>query len=333
MEENMNIVYSSSDSYAPLAGISLYSLLRSNKDADEINIYIVENQICDENKDKFRQLANDFNRNLTFIPIADIEKLVGTSIDIGRWNISTFGRLFEASLLPQSVEKVIHVDCDTMITDSLEPLWNMDMTGKTVAGAIECIGDSFKKELGLEINDTYINAGNIMLNLKKIREDNIESKFIDYIAKHSQLSFVDQAVLNACVPSDEKLVVPLRYNAYSMIYYVNYKNLKRVKHLTNYCEKAEVDEAVQNPAIVHFTTCFMDGTRPWMENNIHPRLPQYLEFKSNSPWADEPLWSDNRGAIKKLAPKLFRALPQGFVASCIGFVHGVLMPIKNKLKK
>lgn len=101
------------------------------------------------------------------MPIADIEKLTGTSIDIGRWNISTFGRLFEASLLPEWVEKVIHVDCDTMIMSSLEPLWNTDMTGKTVAGALECIGDNYKTEIGLKPEDTYINAGNIMLNLKK----------------------------------------------------------------------------------------------------------------------------------------------------------------------
>ena len=34
----MNIVYSSSDSYAPIAGVSIMSLLHNNTDADEINI-------------------------------------------------------------------------------------------------------------------------------------------------------------------------------------------------------------------------------------------------------------------------------------------------------
>lgn len=329
----MNIVYSSSDSYAPIAGVSLFSLLESNKESEEINIYIIDNHISEKNKERFKKTCADFGRKLTFIPIADIEKLAGTSIDIGRWNISTFGRLFEASLLPESVEKVIHVDCDTMVMSSLEPLWNTDMDDKIVAGALECIGDSYKTEIGLSKDSTYINAGNIMLNLKKIRTDGTEEKFKKYIREHSQLSFVDQAVLNACTTDDEKLVVPLNFNAYSMIYYVKYKNLKHVKRVSHFYSEEEVKNAVENPCIVHFTTCFMDGTRPWIENNAHPLLSKYLDFKNRSEWADIPLLKDKRNAVKKVAYKMFNILPQGFVSRSIGFVHGVLIPFKNKLKK
>ena len=328
----MNVVYSSSDSYASVAGVSMYSLLCNNKSSKELNIYIVDNNISEKNKEKFRKMCSDFGRSLTFIPIADIEKLAGTKIDIGRWNISTFGRLFEASLLPDSVEKVIHIDCDTMVMSSLEDLWNRDMEGKIVAGSLECIGDSYKTEIGLSKDDTYINAGNIMLNLKKIREDNTEELFRNYIKNHSHLSFVDQAVLNACVKSDEKLVVPLDYNAYSIIYYIKYKNLKKVKRVTTFYSEEEVEKAVKKPAIVHFTTCFMDGSRPWIENNVHPLLSTYLDYKSKSPWADTPIWKDPRNPLKRFAYKMFRTLPQGFVAWSIGMIHGVLIPFKNSFK-
>lgn len=329
----MNVVYSSSDSYASVAGVSMYSLLCNNKSSKELNIYIVDNNISEKNKEKFRKMCSDFGRSLTFIPIADIEKLAGTKIDIGRWNISTFGRLFEASLLPDSVEKVIHIDCDTMVMSSLEDLWNRDMEGKIVAGSLECIGDSYKTEIGLSKDDTYINAGNIMLNLKKIREDNTEELFRNYIKNHSHLSFVDQAVLNACVKSDEKLVVPLDYNAYSIIYYIKYKNLKKVKRVTTFYSEEEVEKAVKKPAIVHFTTCFMDGSRPWIENNVHPLLSTYLDYKSKSPWTDTPIWKDPRNPLKRFAYKMFRTLPQGFVAWSIGMIHGVLIPFKNSFKK
>lgn len=329
----MNVVYSSSDSYSPVAGVSLFSLLENNQSSDELNVYIIDNNISKKNKEKFVKTCNKFGRKLSFIPIADIEKLAGTTIDIGRWNISTFGRLFEASLLPDYVEKVIHIDCDTMVMSSLEPLWNTDMDGKIVAGALECIGDNYKTEIGLSKDDTYINAGNIMLNLKKIREDNTEELFRKYIKEHSHLSFVDQAVLNSCVSSDEKLVVDLDYNAYSIIYYIKYENLKRVKRVTSFYTKAEVTHAVEHPCIVHFTTCFMDGSRPWIENNVHPLLPVYLDYKSRSPWADVPIWKDERNVLKRFAGKMFRTLPQGFVAWSIGIVHGVIIPFINRLKK
>lgn len=329
----MNVVYSCSDSYSPLAGISLYSLLCNNKSVEELNVYIVENKISDKNRNKFVKLCADFNRKLTFVPIADIEQMAGTSIDIGRWNISTFARLFEATLLPKDVEKVIHIDCDTMIMSSLEPLWEKDMTGKIVAGALECIGDNYKTEIGMKVTDTYINAGNIMLNLKKIREDNTEELFKEFIRKNKILSFVDQPVLNACTTNEEKLVVPLNYNTFAINFYLKYKNISKVKHMTQYYSEEEVAQAVANPCVVHFTTCFMDGTRPWMKNNIHPMLDKYLEFKSKSPWADEPLWEDPRNGVKRFCYKMFRILPEGFVASSVGLVHNHIIPLKNKLKE
>ena len=327
----MNIVYSSSDSYAPIMGVSLYSLLVNNRDCSEIDIYIIDNKISDENKRLVQKLCDDYGRRVSFIPIADIEKLTGTTIDVGRWNISTFGRLFYGSLLPKSVGKVIHVDCDTMVLSSLEELWNTDMTGKAVAGALECIADSYKSEMDMKPDDLYINAGNIMLNLDYIREHGLEERFKQCIAAHKRLSFMDQPVLNACTSNEEKLIISLRYNLYSLNYYLSYRNALRAKRVSHFYSEEEVARAKADPCIVHFTTCFMDGTRPWIEGNRHPLASEYLRLRSESPWADVPLWSDDRGSFKRFGTRLFNTLPEGFVAWNIGIVHGVLVPFKNKL--
>ena len=53
----MNIVYSASDLYSSLAGISLTSIFENNKWADEINVFIMDNGIGIENKDKLYSLA------------------------------------------------------------------------------------------------------------------------------------------------------------------------------------------------------------------------------------------------------------------------------------
>ena len=49
----MNVVYSSSDSFAPIAGVAITSLLVNNKDADELNIFLIDNNISEENKRNF----------------------------------------------------------------------------------------------------------------------------------------------------------------------------------------------------------------------------------------------------------------------------------------
>ena len=53
----MDILYSSSDSYAFLTGISILSLLENNRECDAIHIYIMDNHISDINKNKLRFLA------------------------------------------------------------------------------------------------------------------------------------------------------------------------------------------------------------------------------------------------------------------------------------
>lgn len=329
----MNIVYSSSDLYAPIAGVSLYSLLESNRDAEELNIYIIDNGISRENREKFQSMCREFGRNIVFYPIMDIEKLTGSAVDIGKWNISTFARLFEASLFPETVRKVIHVDCDTIVTGSLQPLWDLDLGERIVAGAMDCLSPGYRREIGLGEDAIYLNAGVILLNLEQIRKRGIEEKFKAHISRNAKLTYVDQAVLNACLGDGDKLVVPLEYNIYAVIYYVNYRNLLRLRRAKDFYTEKQVSHAKDHPVVVHFSACFIDGSRPWMENNVHPMLDAYLDYKSRSPWADEPLWQDNRGKGKRIITKIIRWMPQWLMCSLVGVVHGVLVPYRNMHRK
>ena len=56
----MNIVYSSSDSFSPIAGVSVVSLLKNNRDAENITIYLIDNNISDENKARFEKLVSEY---------------------------------------------------------------------------------------------------------------------------------------------------------------------------------------------------------------------------------------------------------------------------------
>ncbi len=116
----MNILYSSSDSYAEICGISMTSLFENNKDVAELTVYLVDNDISMKNKKKLINTAEKYRRELVFISKIDLRKLANTDIYEGRWNIGTFFRLYAASLLPETVDRVINIDCDTIIRHSLE---------------------------------------------------------------------------------------------------------------------------------------------------------------------------------------------------------------------
>ena len=70
----MDIVYSSSDSYCEIAGISILSLLEHNRNVKELNLYLIDNQISAENKQKLEGMIASFGRTLTYLAHPDIEK-------------------------------------------------------------------------------------------------------------------------------------------------------------------------------------------------------------------------------------------------------------------
>ena len=53
----MNIIYSSSDAYSELAGVSITSLFENNKNIDDIEVYIIDNGISEKNKEHFHKIA------------------------------------------------------------------------------------------------------------------------------------------------------------------------------------------------------------------------------------------------------------------------------------
>lgn len=65
----MDILYSSSDSYAFLTGISILSLLENNRECDAIHIYIMDNHISDINKNKLIEVVKEYRRDISFVPM------------------------------------------------------------------------------------------------------------------------------------------------------------------------------------------------------------------------------------------------------------------------
>lgn len=326
----MDILYSSSNSYAFLTGISMFSLLENNKDVGEINIYIMNNKINEQNINKLKDVAARYGREITFVPMPDMKELTGQTIYTRRWNISTFGRLYMASALPESVHKVLNIDCDTIIEDSLEDLWNTDLTGKVVGGMLESINDRYRRNVGMKDGEYYLNGGVIFLNLDEVRKQGYEGKFTKYIQTYgSSLAYLDQDVINGVVEQDKKIKLPIRYNMLSPYFYVDYEQMLQIRRSKHFYSKDEYIEGKKNPAIVHFTTCFLDGLRPWIKGNKHPYLNEFLRYKAMSPWSDIPLQEDNRKPIIKLRTKMIRLLPKALLFPVASILHGVVVPERN----
>ena len=330
----MNIVYSTSDLYSELAATSIASVFENCKDVDEINVFVIDIGISNEHKQYLLDLSEKYNRNLEFLEDLNVEEITHTKINVGRWHISTFSRLFLLHVLPADLKKIIYIDCDMIIRHSLKTVWEMDMENTWCMSADDCRGKMYRKDIGISTESIYTNNGFIVIDLDAWRKNDVESMFIDFINKyHGDITYMDQGVLNGVFqPLNKVKLLPISYNAQTACYDLGYKGLQACRKPVWAYTKEEFEQGIKDPVIVHFTTCFMSGTRPWFKEDNHPYRDEFLKYRSLTAWGKEPLWDDKTPKKKKMMTKVSQLLPKFITYGIIHIVHVWLYPITRKIK-
>ena len=326
----MNIVYASDNNYADILGVSIVSLFENNRNSKEINVYILDDRIQEDNHIKLLSIGEKYGRTIIFIPVPDLNKLAGVSIHANdRWSMSAFSRLFLEKIMPISVEQVIYLDCDILVNDSLEELFYTDLGNYYCAGVSDCISDQHKANVGLRRGDYYINSGVMLISLKNWRNNQLCERFVAFIDEFGgDIPYVDQGVINGTI-SEYIMPLELKFNCYTAIYDFNYKDLMRYRKPTGFYSENEVRVAKEKPSIVHFTTSFL-SLRPWVEGCQHPYISEWLKYKEISPWADNPLRKDNRSFKKKLAVLIYKLIPNCIAVQLSGLLHARIVPMLSK---
>lgn len=330
----MYIAYSSSDMYSELAATSMVSVLENNKEIDEITFFVIEKGISDVHKKEITEMVKKYNREIVFLPEVDAEKISGTKIEVWKWHISAFARLFILHVLPTEVDRLIYIDCDTIIRKSLEDLWNLDLEGCWIAGADDCRGTLYRKNLGLSDESSYMNSGVMLIDLNAWRNNCVEKEFIDFIKRYNgNITYLDQGVLNGVLNAKGKIkILPIKYNSQAACYYLGYDGLEMCRKPVWAYTKKEFIRDIKDPTVVHFTSCFYAGTRPWEEKDVHPYRDEFLRYRELTPWKNSPLWENKSSAIKKIETKIIRFLPRKLVFMIVRLFHVYLFPIMRNVK-
>lgn len=324
----MNIVYAADDNYAYLAGISIESLYINNSTEKEINVYILDDGISSKNKDTLNLIADKYNRIINYIDVAgfigEISNITTVSYGLDqKVSYTAYARFFIDKLLP-SLDKVIYLDCDTLVVGKLSELFNYNMSKNAVIAMVaDCTHHEYIKTLGISGDSTYFNTGVMLLDIKRWRD----LKCTDMILKHmkevrSNYPLVDQDIINV-VLGDKIDKVHLKYNLQTPNFmYHKYKTVCRVYGLcaSNYYDKDEHNEAMKKPVVIHFSgTSFV---RPWYSNSNHPMKKIYMEYYLNNPFFDEIEYEKRRFKVTdsvKIRYLMYKYLPQGINGVISGY--------------
>ncbi|MFC3886625.1 glycosyltransferase family 8 protein [Bacillus songklensis] len=262
----MYIVTASSDGYAQHMGVMLHSLLENLDNKTDTHIFIIEANISSENKCKLERIVERFNLQAKFITVDDN---LFNSFDTGIFwfgsklcygSKEAYYRIIIPDLLSKDITKVLYLDCDLIVEEDISTLWNINIDDYFLAATEEGIKKKRKKTLSIPKKSSYFNAGVLLINLQKWRENNIPIQVIQYIKDNpTKIDYMDQDALNAIL-HDKWLKLDPKWN------YTN--ESKRRIH-------------IENPAIIHFA----GADKPW--NSEHPFKKEYFKYLSSSLWEQE----------------------------------------------
>lgn len=299
MDNKLWIAYAADDNYAKYLGISMLSLFQKNKTFDEITVFILDYGIETSNKKRLQNIAKEFNREVAFKSVRSMVSSLDLNMGTRKISVAAYSRLFLSSIIPNSCDRILYLDCDTLVMDCLDGLWNADLGDYLVLGVWDTVDSYFLKKIGMKSDEYYVNSGALLINLDGWRRKNLENKFMDFIKKFDgNVPHHDQGVINAICRHKKGIIEP-RYNLTSNMYSFSASTIKKLYFMENYYLQEELDDAKRNPAIIHFTQGLVG--RPWEQNCIHPEREKYIKVWKESPWKEESILPDSR----KLSVKIF----------------------------
>lgn len=281
----MNILYTLNDKFVPQVAAGICSVCENNKEEKELTFYLISKEITDENKEKLISFGREYKRDVIIKELGDIKQYFDFEFDTTGWNSVVLARLVLDKFLPQNVERILYLDGDTIVRNSLNELWNTNLGDNILAASIEPTVDKQRKiNLGLNYKN-YYNSGVLLIDLKKWRDMEIGKKVLEYYKNNSDKIFApDQDAINGSLANEIYALSP-KYNFFNIFYQYSYSFLVKLMKPAKYIEKEVFEDAVKNPTIIHY----LGEERPWRIGNHHRYKKDYLYYLNKTPWENQGL--------------------------------------------
>lgn len=327
------IVYASDDKFAEILGVSLVSLYENSRDMEDIVVYVLDSGIKEDNREKLQFISQNYKRHeIILIPAKNISEKLSMNVAVDRGSLSQYARLFVSSDLPMELGRVLYLDCDIIVKQSVRELWNLDLKGNTIGALMDAFSKCYRRNIDLQANDIMFNSGVMLIDLERWKKNEIEKKVLDFIAlKCGVIQQGDQGALNAVLSYDTYCFDP-RFNSVTIFYDFTYEEMMIYRKPPVFYSKGQVKEATEHPVIIHFTTSFLSN-RAWVKGCAHRYVNEWLKYKNMSPWKDAPLWEDDRPAWKRLGVKVYKGLPSNVSVWIAGIMQAYGRPLVNRMKQ
>lgn len=289
-----DIVFICDDNYCMPTAVCIQSIkntLRCTKEV--INIHVCTFGLNDSNMKLLKSLCSStinvvldvFDENIYKRKIGEIKQ---------RSHVTPTALIkFELANFFNNIDSVLYLDSDIVIKSDISELLQVNIMNAYLAATYEFwnhiafIEYSLIKKLS---NEFYFNSGVMLLNLKKMREDNISEKLWFYKLNKAKSTLMDQESLNAICASTA-IQLPIKWNFNPIFFQKKYiKEINRVYN-TNYSTVQELEE---DACIIHYVGA---TDKPWKYKTARKRY--YWEIVYNQLFDGHELYLQEVKVIKR----------------------------------
>lgn len=276
----MIIACATDRNYAELAGVLINSVVM-NGDVPEAKIIICDYDLREKDRQNIRACA--MGRPVEFMRIEDeVKSKLASYRRTVSWSRAMYCRLLLPDLIPDS-GRMIYLDSDMVVLQSLRPLVDMPMNGCAVGAVLDAgTPDNIARRnvrLGRAPDAPYLNSGTLLIDLELWRTQEIGQKCLDHLDKTSA-GYPDQDALNVALG----------------------ENWIEIDRKWNFTERTSTDfprDHYLQAAVLHYT-----WRKPNLAHCEHPARDLYLTQRQNTPWKNKPLVSDTQRRMKREIKKL-----------------------------
>jgi lipopolysaccharide biosynthesis glycosyltransferase len=264
------------EEYVAHCAAMLHSLLEVHR-RDDVRIWFMHGpDISAELEERVDRMVSDMGAQVEFLRVPDSE--IEGLPTVGFTRKATWYRIFLPELLPD-VDRLLYLDADLLVLDSLAPLWSLSLDGYWLGAVTNVFQDNHKQrpgELGLAGPHVYFNAGVLLMNLAEMRRDGCTRALLAYgVENAARIEWRDQDALNVVLGS-KRLELHPRWNTMNSFFAFprNARVLGRLK----------LRRALRDPAIRHFEG--PEQNKPWHPGGDPELRELYLRHRRATPWPE-----------------------------------------------
>ncbi|GAA4167249.1 glycosyltransferase family 8 protein [Gryllotalpicola koreensis] len=287
--QDIHIAMGADEGYALPLAAALASLDDASR-ADRVIVHILHERFSQALRDKVA--ARLTHLEIDWVRI-DAGSLAGASFP-SFLSVGTLYRLLLGEVLPAGIHRVLYLDADTLITDSVAELFAAELHGNAIAAVRDastpwaaCMLGSPWRQWNMDPASPYFNAGVLLIDLDRWRTEQIGQRSIELLKSFTP-RWGDQDALNAIIGSRWQQL-PRRWNMQTPL------PLGDSPDWALWSDDAHA--ALEAPAVVHFTGL----DKPWGVGSTHPFTPLWREWLDRTAWAGWRPSEPQPGLLERLS--------------------------------